>query len=151
MSQKLCARDVRQAEFWPWSSSSEKVDDESDVPFNDPVLFEKYIEDQTSPEKTFQLLARALHIQTERRKYFENKCNDVMGDQLVASRAQDIVKKRILELVRENDLLREMLQNKNPQHLGISHTQATTLASQRAAQKKIEQELFKQCQAHVRR
>ena len=151
MSQKLCARDVRQAEFWPWRSSTEKVDDESDVPFHDPFEFDKYIRDQASPEKTFQLLARALHIQTEKTMYFEKKCNEIMSDQLVAGKAQDIVKKEFLELVRENDELREMLHNKTPQHLGISRTQTTTLASPGAAQRKREQQLFEECRLHIHR
>jgi len=151
MSQKLCARDVRQAEFWPWSSSSEKVDDESDIPFHDPFLFNEYIQDQTSPEKTFELLARALHIQTEKTMYFEKKCNDIMSDLIISSKVKDIVQKKILELVKENDELREKLHNKTPQHLGISRTQTTTLASPGAAQRKLEQQLFEECKLHTYR
>ena len=159
MSQNLCLCNVCQSEIWPWSSEPGTVEDENglqhneiypwtaNIPFDDPLRFEKYIQDLKSPEKQVEQLSKALHNQIERTKSIDNTCKQMMSDKVMSKKVLDVMRDRILELEKENDFLCKLLQNKNPQHLKITNPQTSTKTNQRTK----EQALYRECMKETRR
>jgi len=157
MSQNVCMCNVCQSEIWPWSSEPNIIEDENGlqhiamyqwtdnsntkIPPDDPYQFEKNMRDLKSPEKQLELLSKALYHQIERTKYIDNTCKQMLDDKVMSNKVLDEMKNRILKLEKENDLLRNLLQKGNPQHLEITNPQTST----RTIQRNKEQALYREC------
>ena len=139
MSKIFSMSDVCQSEVWPWRSEPDAFDEESIAIYpwtgnspDDPFEFEKYIRDQTCPEKKVELLSDALHHQIERTNDIDNTCKLMISDKVISDQIRDMMREKILALENENDLLRKHLKMTND------------LASQRNK----EQALYRACMHH---
>jgi len=167
MLQNFATCNICQSEIWPWSSEPGTVKEENslqhtaiypwtdntntDIPPDDPYQFEKYIQNQKSPEKKIELLSKALRRQIERTIYIDNTCRQMVSDKVISNKIRDIMKDKILKLEEENGSLYRMIQKNSPQHLVTNNPQTTNMASTRTTRRNTEKALYSECMKQTSR